>query len=323
MALEVSELSGLSGTGSEPYRFPRAGYGYLLKRAGDAVFRVRDRARRGAHPAAQLCQPVPVHRPLPNTGSRYPARAVLSGLAGLRFGERNIGVMDTVGPERWSEAFPWLTRNRLVPRLRDLLQASELAQRSSAAALRAMGRLEMAEQADGYAARVREDLDNPLAPLWLHAMERELMAAPTLDAVLDRALTGALWLMGATRGNVQLVVPRTGVLRIAAHRGFSQDFLDYFGTVSDTASACGRAAGEQVQVVIADVGSDPGFAPHRGVAAAAGFRAVQSTPLIDASGQLRGVLSTHYPDAYRPPDESLALMRRYGALIGNTLTSAA
>jgi len=231
--------------------------------------------------------------------------------------------MDTVGPERWSDAFPWLTRNRLVPRLQDLLQASELAQRSSAAALRAMGRLEMAEQADGYAARVREDLDNPLAALWLHARERELTAAPTLDAVLDSAMTGALWLMGATRGNVQLVVPTTGVLRIAAHRGFRQDFLDYFGTVADTASACGRAAGEQAQVVIADVSSDPGFAPHRSVAATAGFRAVQSTPLTDASGQLRGVLSTHYPGAYRPPEESLRLMRRYGTLIANALTSKA
>jgi len=266
---------------------------------------------------------VPVHGIVQYTYSRYPAAAGLSVNRAFDSASGSIVVMDAVGQERWSQAFPWLTRNSLVPRLQALLQASELAQRSSASTFRAMGRVDMAAQADGYAARVREDLDDPLAALWLHAMERDLRAAPTLDALLDSALTGALRLMGANLGNVQIVVPETGALRIATHCGFSQDFLDYFGTVSDTASACGRAAGDHSQVVIPDVAADPDFAPHRGIAAAAGFRAVQSTPLTDSSGQLRGVLSTHYPDAYRPPDESLQLMTRYGMLIANTLTPAA
>jgi hypothetical protein len=71
--------------------------------------------------------------------------------------------------------------------------------------------------------------------------------------------------------------------------------------------------------VIADVCSDPDFEPHRAIAAAAGFRAVQSTPLTDACGQLRGVLSTHYPVEYRPPEESLQLMRRFGMLMADTI----
>jgi GAF domain-containing protein len=43
---------------------------------------------------------------------------------------------------------------------------------------------------------------------------------------------------------------------------------------------------------------------------------VQSTPLVDMCGQLVGVLSTHYPRPYRPPAEDLALMKRFGELIG-------
>ena len=43
------------------------------------------------------------------------------------------------------------------------------------------------------------------------------------------------------------------------------------------------------QLVISDVTTDPGFGPHREIAAASGFRAVQSTPLIDEAGRLVGV----------------------------------
>jgi hypothetical protein len=39
---------------------------------------------------------------------------------------------------------------------------------------------------------------------------------------------------------------------------------------------------------------DPDFAPYRGIAAQAGFRAVQSEPLIGKGGELVGVLSIHF-----------------------------
>jgi hypothetical protein len=231
--------------------------------------------------------------------------------------------MDAVGQERWSQAFPWLTRTRLSSRLQGLLTAAEQAQRSSAVQLRAMGLGDLAAKADGYAARVRRDLDNPKAARWLHEMEGELRAASTVEALLDSALTGALRVMHAPYGNIQLVDPVTGALRIVVQQGFKQEFLDYFGAVSDTASACGRAASDRCQVVITDVRNDPEFAPHRGIATASGFRAVQSTPLTDMSGQLRGVLSTHQSDPGRPPEESLQLMNSYGLLIADTLPQVA
>jgi GAF domain-containing protein len=64
------------------------------------------------------------------------------------------------------------------------------------------------------------------------------------------------------------------------------------------------------------VTSDPDFAPHREIAAASGFQAVQSTPLLDSHGHVAGVLSTHYPLPHRPTDRDLALMRRHGELLG-------
>ena len=142
-----------------------------------------------------------------------------------------------------------------------------------------------------------------------------LLAGTLLDEVLDFGLE----LLHADRGNVQLADPVTRELRIAAQRGFGADFLDYFAVVADDGSACGRAARRSAQVVIADVVTDPGFAPHRDIASAFGFRAVQSTPLIDGSGRLVGMVSTHYPRPISLPGPELQIMARAGTLIGTWL----
>jgi GAF domain-containing protein len=137
--------------------------------------------------------------------------------------------------------------------------------------------------------------------------------------VLDEGLKDALSLLHADRGNVQLVDPVSGSLTIAVQAGFGQEFLEYFAVVNDDGSACGRAAQQHAQTVVADVNTDPGFAPHREIAAASGFRAVNSTPLVDLRGHLVGVLSTHYSRPYRPDDRDLELMKRFGELIGQAI----
>jgi GAF domain-containing protein len=118
-------------------------------------------------------------------------------------------------------------------------------------------------------------------------------------------------LLGADFGNIQLRDPERGALRIAAHSGFDQEFLEHFATVADDASACGRAASQQAQVVIVDVDEDEAFEPHRHVAAASRFRAVQSTPLVDGAGRLIGVLSSHFRRPHRPSAVELLLIEWY------------
>ena len=90
--------------------------------------------------------------------------------------------------------------------------------------------------------------------------------------------------------------------------------------VNDARSACGRAARGGIPILVTDVTTDPAFAPHREAAAAAGFRAVQSTPLIDAAGTLLGVLSTHYPEPHHLPAANRLVIRHYGQLVGQIMT---
>ncbi|HZI75828.1 MAG TPA: GAF domain-containing protein, partial [Gemmatimonadales bacterium] len=95
-------------------------------------------------------------------------------------------------------------------------------------------------------------------------------------------LDAAMGTQRADFGNIQLYDRETGTLAIVVHRGFSQAFLDYFARVdAHGTSACGQALKSSARIIIEDVTTDPSYAPHRAIAAAAGYRAVQSTPLID------------------------------------------
>jgi signal transduction histidine kinase/ActR/RegA family two-component response regulator len=129
---------------------------------------------------------------------------------------------------------------------------------------------------------------------------------------LNEILTAVLELLGAERGNVQLLSAQGKVLRIAAHRGFQQEFLDFFREVSpDDDSACGKALRTGVRTVIEDTEVDASFAPLRAVARAADFRAVISTPLVGGDGKPLGMVSTHFRSVHRPTDQDLRRLDLY------------
>jgi C4-dicarboxylate-specific signal transduction histidine kinase len=65
------------------------------------------------------------------------------------------------------------------------------------------------------------------------------------------------------------------------------------------------------RIVIEDVQTDAQFAPHRPIASAAGFRAVQSTPLFSRGGEILGMISTHFKRPHRPSERELRLTDLY------------
>jgi PAS domain S-box-containing protein len=145
----------------------------------------------------------------------------------------------------------------------------------------------------------------------LHEFNNRLLARTELQPLLEEVLTATMALQNADFGNVQLYNPGTRALEIVAHRGFGQDFLDDFSRVDEDSAACGRAFHLRERVLVEDVLTDPGFAPHRRIAASAGFRAVQSTPLFGRNGAPLGMLSTHFRRPHRPTLRELNLTDLY------------
>ena len=113
-------------------------------------------------------------------------------------------------------------------------------------------------------------------------------------------------------GNIQLYNPQAGALEIVAQRGFRQDFLDHFRQVRvDEGSACAQAMQSGQRIIIEDVELDLAYEPHRKIAAAAGYRAVQSTPLKSGNGSILGMLSTHFRLPQRVSERNQRLLDLY------------
>jgi PAS domain S-box-containing protein len=168
------------------------------------------------------------------------------------------------------------------------------------------------KQTEEELAALRDELANDLSTMIsLHEFSTRFLEKVELQPLLEEVLDATIALQNADFGNVQLYDSETKGLRIVAQRGFQQDFLDYFSHVHEDSAACGRALQNQQRIIIQDVQTDPRFAPHRQIAAAAGYRAVQSTPLLSRSGEPLGMLSTHFRQPHRPSERDLRLTDLY------------
>ena len=146
----------------------------------------------------------------------------------------------------------------------------------------------------------------------LNALSSRLWQSPELREGLEEMLAATIELLGADMGNVQILDARRGVMAIEAQRGFERNFLDVFREVSlEDPSACGRALRTGQRIMIEDVETDETYAPLRPIARDAGYRAVQSTPLIGRDGSLLGMLSTHFRAAHRPTEQQLRRLDLY------------
>jgi hypothetical protein len=178
----------------------------------------------------------------------------------------------------------------------------------------------LARRVEYFGSSVQFVLDDPDAARRVHALIKDLRTIPRLGTLLPQVLRGAMALVGGDFGNIQIVDPATASLRLITQAGFGPEFLDFFAVVEDVHSTCGRAARQGAQTAAADVRAGPGFTPHREIAAAAGFRAVQSTPLVDYAGHLIGMVSTHVQRLHRPSDRDLQIMELYADFGGEALT---
>jgi GAF domain-containing protein len=149
-------------------------------------------------------------------------------------------------------------------------------------------------------------------------LTERLSACATLSDALLVGLEATIDLLKADYRNVQLY--QAGDLVIACQRGFREPFLKVFARVSvEKDCACGRAMREGRSVVIADVETDAEFGPFRAFAAEAGYRAVQSTPLLTNSGHFVGMISTHFAKPHAPMKEEMGAVVDYATQLADAV----
>jgi hypothetical protein len=144
-----------------------------------------------------------------------------------------------------------------------------------------------------------------------------------LQAVLERIVEVAIDISKADFGNIQLLDPESG-LRIAAHRGFPQWYLDYWNQVTAGHGTCGTALGQGKRVIVGDVEKSPIFVGTEGLEfqRRAGVRAVQSTPIMSRAGKPLGMFSTHFKKPHEPAEHTLKLLDLLAGLAGDIIERA-
>jgi signal transduction histidine kinase len=157
----------------------------------------------------------------------------------------------------------------------------------------------------------RDELAHQVAALTLLAdLSTRLVPKGELRDPLLEILDAGMQITEADMGNIQLRDVRTGRLETAVHRGFGSEFPEFFGSIQDHAAAWGTAMATGQRLIVDDVTDDPIFAGSeaRAVLLRAGVRATQSTPLRSHSGELIGMLSTHYRLPRHPEARDLRLL---------------
>jgi PAS domain S-box-containing protein len=130
----------------------------------------------------------------------------------------------------------------------------------------------------------------------LHDLSALLVQEHDVERLLEEILATAIAVGSADFGTIQLLEPVSGKLKIVAHRGLPQWWLDFWESVADGHGSCGTAMMHGKRIIVEDVEKSEVYkeGSKLDVQLRAGVRAVQSTPLISRSGKLLGVFSTHY-----------------------------
>ena len=154
---------------------------------------------------------------------------------------------------------------------------------------------EAVKQARAAEADSRAALAAELAAMQrLHDLSTAAIKADDQQALLEEILDATIALHAADFGAIRLFDVQSNTLRLAAHRGLEQRFLDRYGVVDCRDAPMWAAAmlrGERV--VIEDVESTA-YEFLQGIVRFIGCRAMQSTPLFTAEGAPIGMLTTHF-----------------------------
>lgn len=142
----------------------------------------------------------------------------------------------------------------------------------------------------------------------LHRVSSRFVVEGNFQELLAEIVDAAIAVTHAAKGNLQLFDATNGTLEVAAARGFSPTWLKYFNQVElSKSAACAHVLQRRERVIVEDVNTSDIFAGTSALAVqlAENVRAVQSTPLVSRTGELLGVVSTHFSEPHRPTEREL------------------
>jgi PAS domain S-box-containing protein len=157
--------------------------------------------------------------------------------------------------------------------------------------------------------KYRNELLTELADMRrLQEISIRLLEQDNIGALYDEILDAAISLLRSDMGSVQSFDPLRGELRLLAWRGFHPESAAFWQRVRfGSSTTCGAALASAGRVIVGDIEKCDFMAGTADLDfyRLSGIRAVQSTPLVSRSGELMGVISTHWREPHEPTELKL------------------
>lgn len=180
----------------------------------------------------------------------------------------------------------------------------------------------------------KEQLETELADArLLHRLSIELIQEDGIAGLYKKIVEAAVAIMRSQYATIQMLFPDDGAigkLRILACSGFTPEAEKYWEWVySHTGSSCGEVLRTGKREVVPDYRTCEFMRgqPTLAIFIDGGIIAAQSTPLYSRTGELLGMISTHWDHPYDPPQRHLDLLdilaRQAADLIERTQTNDA
>jgi PAS domain S-box-containing protein len=135
----------------------------------------------------------------------------------------------------------------------------------------------------------------------LQRISTELVGGHQPEPLYQRIVEAASKLMGSDAASIQALDVSTGRLKLLAWKGFhpeSAAFWEWVG--ARTGSSCGLAVQSGERIVVADIEQFGSNSRDVEAYRRSNIRSAQSTPLRAFTGQIVGMLSTHWHDGRDP-----------------------
>jgi PAS domain S-box-containing protein len=167
-------------------------------------------------------------------------------------------------------------------------------------------------------ARLRDELESQRSDLKrFHDLSVRLSSNLELQRLLNDVLTSVASLQKTDLGMLLLLPERASkIMQVAAFTGFTADQIKLFGELPTSFFSPDK------RVLIEDIEKSGTYFPFVDAATYVGFRAVFSTPIVNARGEALGVVVTFFRKPHSPSDRQSRLVELYARQASNALDNA-
>jgi PAS domain S-box-containing protein len=213
--------------------------------------------------------------------------------------EKEFRIVRTDGSVRW-----------MLARAATLKDASGAAERLIGINIDVTERREMEEQLR----HSQRELAIEVAHLkLLQQISTELIQEQSVKSLYEKLADAAVAIMRSDFASMQMFYPergKNGELLLLAYRGFSPEAAQFWEWVpADSGSTCAAALRTRQRVIVSDIETCDFMAATEDLRVyhQTAIRAVQSTPLLSRTGQIVGMISTHWREQHTPSERELQI----------------